>query len=324
MGLGGSGFARVIAENRERPFEATRSSALEDRHARRYEPNRAMSERDVAPVEFVIRARGGAPGLDLRELIRFRELLFFLVWRDVKVRYKEAALGAAWAVLQPVISIAVFTVIFGRFGGLDRRLPAGFEDKYPVFVLAGLLPWSFFANAVQLGGLSLLNQSHLLRKLYFPRLFLPAAVVGGHFLDLAISGVILGGLMLFYGVRPGVGILFFPALVGLTVIAALGIAFLLSALTASFRDVRYLIPFLVQTWMFASPVLYPGAIVGEPWGRLLALNPMFGIIGGFRSSLLGLEPNWMNLAVSSSSSLLLFVLGLYVFRRTEQRFADVL
>lgn len=276
------------------------------------------------PREMVIAPPRGFIPVDWAELIRFRELLYFLVWRDIKVRYKEAILGAAWAVIQPVMSMVIFTVIFGKFAGLQTRVAPELQDKYPVFVFAALVPWSFFANSVQLGGLSLINQGHILRKIYFPRLFVPAAVIGGYLVELAISFLILAVMMVIYRVVPPASIVALPLLVLMTVINGLGIAFLLSAITVNYRDVRYLVPFLIQAWLFLTPVAYPVSILGEEWQWALALNPMFGVINGFRSALLGTEWHFGQLGVSAATGLVLFVVGLFYFRRTERDFADVI
>jgi lipopolysaccharide transport system permease protein len=278
---------------------------------------------DPGAQEVVIRPRPGWIAVDWRELYRFRELMYFLVWRDIKVRYKQTVLGAAWAVLQPICYMIIFTVIFGGFLGVNERLPAGWQDKYPIFAYAGLLPWLFFANSVSLGGLALVNQQHLLTKIYLPRLFVPAASVGGALVDLCLSAGIFALLMIWYGAPLSSGLIFAPLLVLLTMLTALGVTFTLSALTVSYRDFRFIIPFLVQAWMFLSPVIYPVGIIPERYGWVLALNPMAGIIEAFRSAVLGFEWNLTNLAISSTVSVVLFVFGLFYFRKTERRFADI-
>jgi len=275
------------------------------------------------PRELVIAPLRGWIPVNWGELIRYRELLVFLIWRDIKVRYKEAVLGTAWAVLQPVMSMLIFTIIFGNFAGLKARVSPELQDKYPVFVFAGLVPWQFFANAVQLGGISLINQGHILRKIYFPRLFVPATVIGGYLLELAISFGILAVLMIVYRVVPTWNIVALPGLIVLTMINALGIAFFLSAITVNYRDVRYLVPFMVQAWLFLTPVVYPVSILGERWRWALALNPMFGVINGFRAALLGAEWDLGQLGVSAGAGLVLFIVGLFYFRRTERDFADL-
>ena len=278
----------------------------------------------VAPnIEVVIEPRRGWVAVNVEELWRRRELLYFLIWRDVKVRYKQTVLGVAWAVLVPVLSMLVFTAIFGNFAGLKTALPANLQSAYPVYVYAGLLPWLFFANAISLGGLSLMNQQHLLTKIYFPRLFVPTATVGGALVDMGLSFVVFLSLMASFGLVPSSSIIGLPVLVFLTRVVSLGIAYLLSALTVSYRDFKFVIPFLVQVWQYLSPVVYPTTIVPERYRWLLALNPMTGIIDGYRSALLGLPWPWMSLSLSAISATALFVLGLMYFRRTERRFADI-
>lgn len=283
----------------------------------------SQSASEDEPEEIVIEPRRGWLAVDWRELWRHRELLYFLVWRDVKVRYKQTVLGVAWAVLVPVLSMLVFTAIFGNFAGFKNRLPDGLENAYPVYVYAGLLPWLFFANAISLGGLSLVNQQHLLTKIYFPRLFVPTATVGGALIDMGLSFCIFLGLMVFYGIVPSIGILFVPLLVVWTAIASLGIAYQLSALTVAYRDFKFVIPFMVQIWQFLSPVVYPTSMFPERYRWLLALNPLTGIIDGFRASVFGTPVSWINLAISALSAVALFLLGAMYFRQTERRFADI-
>lgn len=266
----------------------------------------------------LIQPRSGWIAIDWRELWEHRELLYFLVLRDVMVRYKQTVLGVAWAVLQPVFSMVVFTIIFGKLA----KLPSD-GIPYPVFVYAGLLPWMFFANAVTGASNSLLNQQALLTKIYLPRLFVPAAAVGGGLVDLCVSFAVFAGLMLLYGVVPGWGLLAVPLLVLLAVIAAFGVGLTLAALTVTYRDVRHVVPFLVQAWLFISPVIYPVSMVPAEWQWLLALNPMTGVIDAFRSALLDRPWNLSALATSTASALVLLVYGLFYFRKTERRFADI-
>jgi len=271
-----------------------------------------------APREIVIQPRPGWIAIDWGELFASREILTILILRDLKVRYKQTVLGVLWAALQPLFTMVIFTIIFGRFAKIPSEgLP------YAVFVFAGLLPWTFFANAVGQASSSLVSQQALLTKIYLPRLFIPAAAVGGGLIDLAISGVVFLLLMLAYGILPGWGFLALPLLVLLTAAAAFGIGLSLAALTVTYRDFRYVVPFLVQSWMYISPVIYPVSVVPAQWQWLLALNPMAGIIDAYRSALLGLPWNPVTLAVSSAASLVLLVFGLFYFRKTERRFADV-
>ena len=270
------------------------------------------------PDEFVIRARKGWIPLDWAELVHYRELLYFLIWRDVKVRYKQTLLGVAWAVLQPVFGMVVFTIIFGNFA----KIPSD-GMPYAVFVYAGLLPWTFFSNGVSQAGQSLISQQNLLTKIYFPRLFVPAAAIGVALVDLAISFAVMAGIMAWYRVMPGWGVLWLPLLVILTTLAGLGIGLVLAALTVTYRDVRFVIPFMMQAWMYLSPVVYPVTMVPEKYRWALALNPMAGIIDGYRSAILGTPWKPGTLAISSAVAMAVFVFGLYYFKKTERRFADI-
>ena len=266
----------------------------------------------------VIRPSIGWIAINWREMWEARELLFFLMRRDVTVRYKQTVLGVAWAVLQPVFSMLVFTIIFGTLAKMPSE---GFP--YAIFVYAGLLPWTFFSTAVSTSSQSLVNQQALLTKIYLPRLFVPSTSIGSGLVDFAVSFVVFGGLMAYYGVAPGWGMLAVPFLLVLTVVAALGLGLLLSAVTVTYRDFRYVTPFMIQVWMYLSPVIYPVAIVPSDWQWLLAINPMAGIIDGFRAALLGRPWNLTALGISTASSLVFLAFGLFYFRRTERRFADV-
>jgi lipopolysaccharide transport system permease protein len=271
--------------------------------------------------ELVIRPRPGWIGVNWQELAHFRELLFFLTWRDVKVRYKQSVLGVAWAVLVPVFNTIIFTVMFGHFAGMDRLIPAGIN--YSIFIFAGVLPWTFFATAITLGGLSLVNQQSLLTKIYFPRLFIPTATVAGAFVDLTISFGVMAVLMAWNRVGIGWGILGLVPILGLLILASLGVAFSLSALTVTYRDFRFIMQFLVQAWMLMSPVMYPFTKVPARFQWVLSINPMCGVIEGFRAALLGMPWQPGHLAISAASTVALFVFGLFYFRKTERRFADI-
>jgi lipopolysaccharide transport system permease protein len=273
---------------------------------------------DPSLRELVIQPRRGWIAIDWRELWESRELLYFLALRDIKVRYKQTVLGVAWAVLQPVTTMVIFTVIFGRLA----KLPSD-GIPYALFVFAGLVPWTFFSNNISQASMSLLNQQSLLTKIYLPRLFIPSSAIGGSLIDLAVSAVIVALLMAWYGVAPGVGVLAIPFLVVLTIAASLGVGLSLAALIVTYRDFRYVVPFLLQSWLYVSPVIYPVSMVPERFQPLLALNPMAGIIDGFRSALFGLPWNTTALAVSSVSAVLLLAYGLFYFRRTERIFADL-
>ena len=268
--------------------------------------------------ETIIRPRPGWISIDWRELWDSRELLAFLVWRDVSVRYKQTVLGLAWAILQPVFTMLVFTVVFGNLAQMPSQ-----GVPYPIFVYAGLLPWMFLSTAVTGASQSLVSQQALLTKIYLPRLFVPAASIGGGLVDLLVSSGVFALLMAYYGVVPGWGLLAVPLLVLLTLVASLGVGLALAALTVTYRDFRYVIPFMVQAWMYLSPVIYPVTLVPPKWQLLLAVNPMVGIIDGFRSALLGTPWNLPALAMSTACASALLLFGLFYFRKTERRFADV-
>ena len=267
---------------------------------------------------LVIRPRSGWIAIDWRELWESRELLYFLVLRDVKVRYKQTVLGVAWAVLQPLFTMLIFTLIFGRFA----KIPSD-GVPYALFVFAGLLPWTFFSNNISQASMSLMNQQTLLTKIYLPRLFIPSSSIGSGLIDLLVSFGVFALLMIYYGVGLGPGVLAVPFLVLMTAAASLGIGLWLAALIVTYRDFRYVVPFLVQSWLYLSPVIYPVSMVPAKWQPLLAINPMAGIIDGFRSALLGLPWNYTTIGISSVSSILLLAFGLGYFRKTERSFADV-
>jgi lipopolysaccharide transport system permease protein len=271
---------------------------------------------------LVIEPAGRWKALDLGDLWRYRELFFFLTWRDVKVRYKQTSLGVVWAVLQPLGNMLIFTLLFGRLA----RLPSD-GLPYPLFAYAGLLPWTFFANAIGSSGNSLVGSAHLITKVYFPRLIIPAAAVLAGVVDLGISLLVMGGLMVWYRVPPGGSILLLPVLVVLTTMLALGVGMWLSALHVKYRDIRYLIPFLIQFWMFATPVIYPASLMPERYRMLYFLNPMSGLIEAWRVALLG-EVNgarfdWRVLAISGGVALALLIYAAFDFRRMEKGFADL-
>lgn len=258
--------------------------------------------------------------VDFRELWGYRELIYFLVWRDIKVRYKQTILGAGWAIIQPVMTMVVFSIFFGRFGGMAQNV----DTAYPIFVYAALLPWTFFAQAVSQAGQSLISSSHLISKVYFPRLIIPVASAGAGLVDLLVSCGAMLGLMLFYGISVTAGLMLVPLFTLGTMLAALGTGILLAALVAAYRDFRYVMTFLVQLWMFASPVAYPVDVIPERWRLLYCLNPMAGMISGFRSSILGEPFYWSGIAVSTLVSLSLVCGGVLYFRRVERRLADII
>lgn len=256
---------------------------------------------------------------DLRELWRYRELLYFLVWRDVKVRYKQTVLGAAWAIIQPFATMVIFTLFFGRLANMPSD-----GVPYPVFSYAALVPWTFFANGLTLSTASLVSSQNLVKKVYFPRIALPLAAVLGCLVDFALASGVLIGMLLYYGILPGAAVLILPFLLGLALITSVGAGLWLSAMNVRYRDVGYITPFLVQFWLFATPIVYPSSLLSESWQIVYAINPMVGVVEGFRWALLGTDtaPGPMIL-VSSLVAAALLVGGMVYFRRTERTFADV-
>lgn len=268
----------------------------------------------------VIQPRAGWRGLQICELWQYRDLLYLLASRDIKVRYKQTVLGAAWALLQPALTMVVFTIFFGRLGGLDRQV----NEAYPLFAYAGILPWMLFSTIVSQASTSLLTSTNLITKVYFPRLAIPLASAGAPLVDLGVSFLLMLILMLVYSVHLSTAILLLPLLVIITAIAGLGVGTLLAALVVAYRDFRYVVPFLVQLWMFASPVAYPFDAVPEQWRLLYALNPLAGLLSGFRSALLGEPLHLAALAVSTLVSIVVFVVGIGFFNQSERQFADVI
>ena len=269
--------------------------------------------------KIIIEPKKGWVPVDLKEIWNYSEVLYFLAKKDIKVRYKQTVLGGLWAIIQPVCTMVVFTLFFGRLA----KIPSD-GIPYPVFVYAGLLPWTYFANTLAASGNSLVGSSHLITKIYFPRLIIPAASSLAGLLDFFIAMLVLGALMIYYHFVPSIGILLFPVLVGLTFLCAMGVGLWLSALNVQYRDIRYVIPFLIQIWMFVSPVIYPVSMVKGKYQWLLALNPMGGVIKAYRASLLGHIPiDWFLLGLSTATIFVILISGLYYFRRMEKHFADV-
>lgn len=257
--------------------------------------------------------------LSLKDLWAYRELLFFLTWRDVKVRYKQTALGAAWAILQPLFMMVIFTIFFGRLAGIDS---AGIP--YPLFALAGLVPWTFFSNAITQSGNSLVGSSHLITKVYFPRLIVPAAAMLAGLVDFALAFLLFVVMMVYYSVAPTMHLLFLPVLILMTALFALGVGTWFAALNVKYRDVRFALPFLIQLWLFVSSVIMPSSALGPKYRWLLMLNPMSGIIEGYRSALFGLPFDWP--AIGAAAAITVAVLGyaIYSFARVERSFADII
>lgn len=257
--------------------------------------------------------------LNLAELWRYRELLYFLTWRDIKVRYKQTALGAAWAVIQPFFTMVVFSLFFGRLA----KMPSD-GIPYPIFSYAALVPWTFFANGLGMSAGSLVANSSLITKVYFPRLAIPIATVLSGVIDFVIAFGVLLAMMAYYRIVPTQNVVFLPGLLLLALVTSLGVGFWLSALNAQYRDVRYVVPFLTQFWMFATPIAYPSSLLSEPWATVYGINPMVGVVDGFRWALLGTpirSPGMI--AVSAGVSIVMLISGAYYFRRMERTFADV-
>lgn len=267
----------------------------------------------------LIRPPQGWLELNLRELWAYRELLYFFVWRDVKVRYKQTLVGAGWAVLQPLLAMAVFTLFFGMLA----RIPSD-GLPYPVFYFCALLPWMYFAGALTTATNTVVDQQRVITKVFFPRILLPLAAVLTGLLDLAIGFLLLLGMLAYYGIAPGMAMLWLPLFVLLALATALGVGLWLSAMNALYRDVRYVVPFLVQVWMFASPVVYPASLVPAEWRWLYGLNPLAGVIEGFRWAVTGSGELHMQTLLASSLGVLLILLGgLLYFQRMESKMADV-
>ena len=279
----------------------------------------------LLPREIVIESSGGSLAPRLSELYEYRELLFFLVWRDIKVRYKQTALGASWAILQPLLTMVVFTIFFGTLAGIGSDgLP------YPIFSYTALLPWTFFAQGLTQSSQSLVGSANLIRKVYFPRLIIPLSSILAGAVDFVIAFAVLLGLMAYYGTWPSVAVIFLPLLLILAFTAALGTGLWLSALNVEYRDVKYVVPFFVQIWLFITPVIYPTHVVTARLERLhipgwvYGLNPMTGVVEGFRWSLLGVGSKpWPLIATSAGVSILLVITGMLYFGRMERTFADV-
>jgi lipopolysaccharide transport system permease protein len=266
-----------------------------------------------------ISASRGWISLRLDEVWRYRELLFFLVWRDIKVRYKQTALGAVWAILQPLMTMLVFSLFFGKLA----RVPSD-GVPYPLFSVAGLVPWTFFASGLTQSANSLVGSANLIKKVYFPRLTIPIATIMAESVDFGLAFLVMLVMLAIYGVAPSARMLWLPLFVLLAFVTSLGVGLWLSALNVEFRDIRYVVPFITQFWMFATPIAYPSSLLGPPWRTLYGLNPMAGVVEGFRWAVLGTHtgPGPMIL-VSSTVSIAILIGGALYFRRMESHFADV-
>ncbi len=273
----------------------------------------------------LIRPSRGWLSVNLRDLWKYRELIYFLTWRDIKVRYKQAVLGIGWAILQPVFSMVIFTVIFNKLLNVqpDPGIPA---DLYPIFSFAGLLPWQFFQSAAQRASISLVTNANLLTKVYFPRLIIPIAAVAAGLVDFVFSFFVMVALIIFYKMPISIHLIWLPVFLLLALLTALAIGLWLSALNVQYRDVQQMVPFVLTAWMYISPVVYSASVIntGKIWQWIYALNPMVGVIQGFRWAILGTNPPGATTLVSVGVVLVLFVSGLFYFRRMERIFADMI
>jgi len=279
----------------------------------------ADMELPAEPVVTIQGGRAGWMGLQITDLWAYRDLFYFLIWRDVKVRYKQTVLGVAWAILQPLLTMAIFTLLFGNLA----RVPSD-GKPYPIFVYAGLLPWNFFAAAIDNSSNSLVGNSALITKVYFPRVMIPSAAVGASLVDFGIASVILMIMCAYYGVGLGIQLLMLIPLTLLLALFAVAVGMRMSALNVKYRDIRYALPFLINLWMYATPVIYPISFIPARWRWILTLNPLAAIIQGFRSAIFSAEFHWGQLAVSGFIVLTALMYSLYSFRRMEAEFADVI
>lgn len=275
---------------------------------------------DELPEEpvVIIEANRNSLWLDLQKLWNYRDLLFVLTVRDIKVRYKQTALGILWVIIQPVLMMIFFTLIFGRLAGMPSD-----GIPYPIFAYAGLLPWTFFSNALNGSANSLVGNSSLITKVYFPRMIIPIASVGAVLVDFLIAFGLLILLMFYYGIGLSINILMLPVLAFLTALAAIGVGMWMSALNVKYRDVRYALPFITQFWMFATPIIYPSTLIPEKWRWLLKLNPLTGIIEGYRSAIFGRPFDLAGLGISIGIIIIVLLYSIYAFRRMERSFADI-
>ncbi len=285
------------------------------------DPNESeASQRKVTDASTIVisPSRGWVP-IRLMDLWEYRELLYFLTWRDIKVRYKQTVLGASWAILQPFLTMVVFSIFFGKLAGLPSD-----NIPYPIFSYSAMVIWTFFANGVTLSSNSMVMEANTIKKVYFPRLVIPVAAVLSGSLDFLLAFVVLIGMMIFYGITPTIAVLWLPLLLLLALISALGVGLWFSAMNVLFRDVRHAIPFLVQAWLFLTPIAYSSSLLHGTWKIVYGINPMAGVVDGFRWALLGVDtkPGPM-IAVSAVVAIALLVGGAYFFRRVERSFADV-
>jgi lipopolysaccharide transport system permease protein len=279
-----------------------------------HKPDTNLPDKPVVVIE----SRRGSLVVNLRDLWQYRDLLYILTLRDIKVRYKQTVLGILWAIIQPLFMMIIFTLFFGKLA----KIPSD-GIPYPLFAYAGLLPWTFFSNALNSSGNSLVGNSSLITKVYFPRMIIPIAAVGSGLLDFVISFGLLVLLMLYYGVGFSPNILMLPILTLLTALLTIGIGMWMSALNVKYRDVRYALPFLIQLWMFATPIIYPSSLIPEKWRWLFRINPLTGLIEGYRSAIFGKPFDLMGLGISIFFIFIVLIYSAYTFRQMERSFADI-
>ena len=280
--------------------------------------SRPQAAPDILPIR--IEPRRGWVSLKLGEVWEYRELLFFLTWRNIQVRYKQTALGVTWAIIQPLFTMLVFSLFFGKLA----KVPSD-GIPYPIFAFAALVPWTFFANGLSQSSNSLVGNSNLIKKVYFPRLTIPISTVLSGVVDFALAFVMLLGMMFYYKITPTINVLWIVPLLLLALVTSLGVGLWLSALNVQYRDVQHAVPFLAQFWMFSTPIAYPSSMLSEPWRTLYAINPMVGVVEGFRWALLGTEPAPGAILIASSLvSVAILIGGAFYFRRMEKNFADVI
>ena len=289
----------------------------------------AVKEEEISTVittpfdklpHFRIEPLDGFVPLKIKDLWEYRELIYFLIWRDIKVRYKQTALGVLWAIIQPVMIMVVFSIFFGKLGKLSSD-----GIPYPIFSFAALVPWTLFSNGLTQATNSLVSSSNLIKKVYFPRLIIPIATILSGVVDFLLAFAILLVLMVFYGITPSINTLWLPLFLILTIITSLAVSLWFSALNVKYRDVRYVIPFLSQIWLFATPIAYSSSLLSEPWRTIYGLNPMVGVVEGFRWALLGTNtPPGLMAIVSGGVAVLMLISGAFYFRRLEKTFADLI
>lgn len=278
-----------------------------------------MNSQTSKPITDIL-PESGWPSLGLRELWQYRDMLKLLVWRDFSSRYRQSFIGVGWALIRPIVSVIVFTIVFGKMVGVPSD-----DVPYPIFNFTGMLPWLFFAGVLATSSQSMTSGSALISKVYFPRLILPLSKIAGGLIDLVIQFALLAFMMFYFGVTPTFKLLAIPLFLVMAIMAALALGLLLTTVSVKYRDVHHIVPFLIQTWMWMTPVVYPSSMVDEKWRYLYGLNPLVGVVDGFRWSVLGtVNPDWRMMSISLATTVVLMIFSLYYFRRAESKFADII